>query len=134
MENETKFTDEEIIKMLECCSCIGSCDGCPLDKVNCGDLCARVLMRNALDLINRQKAEIERLDTIVNPKEHSGSFFMMINEAEEKTEAYIRQLKAETIKEFAERLKTYYRNLDRTAGVLVEYHIDQTVREMLEEG
>ena len=41
----------------------------------------------------------------------------------------VEKAKAEAITEFAERLKTYYRNLDRTAGGLVEYHIDQIVKE-----
>jgi hypothetical protein len=43
-------------------------------------------------------------------------------------------IKAEVVKEFAERLKTYYRNLDKTAGALIEYHIDEIVKEMLEGG
>lgn len=53
---------------------------------------------------------------------------------ENALEEQIKTVKAEAIKEFAERLKTYYRNLDRTAGGLVEYHIDVIAKEMLEGG
>ena len=57
------MTDEQIIKALEICSdeLIISCpDDCPFYD-ECGkDL--NVLKRQALDLINRQKAEIERLN------------------------------------------------------------------------
>ena len=56
------MTDNEIIKALECCkdgTAIG-CKKCPLyeDK---GQTCITILSHNAIDLINRQKAEIERL-------------------------------------------------------------------------
>ena len=54
------MTDNEIIKALECCSRSGwlnDCDGCPCyDKTE--DIqtseCQERLMKNALDLINRQ--------------------------------------------------------------------------------
>lgn len=51
-----------------------------------------------------------------------------------KTSQTLATVKAEAVKEFAERLKTYYSHLDRTAGGLVEYHIDQVVKETLEGG
>lgn len=50
------MTDNEIIKALECCS-KGDCDNCPN---NYGSCCYR-LAKKSLDLINRQKAEIEKL-------------------------------------------------------------------------
>ena len=51
------MTDNEIIKALECCI-NDKCQECPLNKLFCG---REVAMQYALDLINRQKAEIERL-------------------------------------------------------------------------
>lgn len=51
------MSDEEIKKCLECCISL-SCEGCPL-KNNHG--CLAISDENALDLINRQQAEIERL-------------------------------------------------------------------------
>lgn len=56
-----QLTDEEIIKALECCaSTSNECDECPLENVS-GSICQSIVCKNVLDLINRQKAEIERL-------------------------------------------------------------------------
>lgn len=85
-----KFTDEEIVKALECCCKEGGekgdwCSRCVFwDKE-----CATLLPKNALDLINRQKEELDDLREIVFT---------------DRSEA-IKKLKAEAIKEFAERLK-----------------------------
>ena len=46
----------------------------------------------------------------------------------------IKEARAEAIKEFAEQLKKYYRHIDKTAGALIEYTIDQKVKEFLEGG
>ena len=55
------LSDNEIIKALECCSKITfSCDGCPLQHLKYSE-CYELVIRSTLDLINRQKAEIERL-------------------------------------------------------------------------
>lgn len=51
------MTDNEIIKALECCRST-SCYDCPYNDEN---LCIDALLQYALDLINRQKAENERL-------------------------------------------------------------------------
>jgi hypothetical protein len=52
---DTKITDEEVIKALECCAEKG-CTNCPLKS----ELrCHRKLMKNVHALFNRQKAEIE---------------------------------------------------------------------------
>ena len=54
------MTDNEIIKALERCSTSYNCGDCPY-YCNAED-CPDPLMNDALDLINRQKAEIERLN------------------------------------------------------------------------
>ena len=59
---DKKLTDNEIIKALECCNKpIGKteCGICPL--YHSAGRCTENMLTNALDLINRQKAEIERL-------------------------------------------------------------------------
>ena len=90
---DKKFTDEEITKAVECCSdpCV-ICDECPLYCVgaNCSSF---ELHRYALDLINRQKAEIEKLKTNLNIE--------LDNFASE----YDDKIKAEAYKEFAEKLE-----------------------------
>jgi chromosome segregation ATPase len=55
------MTDNEIIKALECCAgnTEEKCRECPFHKLKIS--CIDGLERNALDLINRQKAEIEEL-------------------------------------------------------------------------
>ena len=62
------MTDNEIIKALECCanSCdngFAKCDECPRFAESEG--CTLRSMKDALDLINRQKAEIERLEAVI---------------------------------------------------------------------
>ena len=59
MKNEKKLTDEEIVKALKNCTDIENeegCENCPFSTGRCIDL-----KIHALDLINRQNAEIERL-------------------------------------------------------------------------
>ena len=55
------MTDNEIIKALKCCkSSVASCEECPMHVE--GVIChGYELNRKALDLIKRQRAEIERL-------------------------------------------------------------------------
>ena len=52
------MTDNEIIKALECCG-RESCNGCPYRNGKCHQ--GNPMIRDARDLINRQKAEIESL-------------------------------------------------------------------------
>ena len=57
------MTDNEIIKAMQCV--IGnsvSCSECEYQKALPFPSCSRMCAENALDLINRQKAEIERLE------------------------------------------------------------------------
>lgn len=57
---DKKLTDNEIIKALECClsPVAESCNDCPFYEENCLEISTE---RLALDLIYRQKEEIERL-------------------------------------------------------------------------
>ena len=56
------MTDNEIIKALECCrDC--NCEECPCCRIILGVThCTEIDQEEILDLINRQKAEIERLE------------------------------------------------------------------------
>ena len=69
--DRTKMTDEEVIKAFECCissSTSLACFNCPMAKNHeCNGSNTNVnklVVENALDLINRQKAEIEKLENI----------------------------------------------------------------------
>lgn len=54
------MTDKEIIKALECCrdKIFKGCDNCPMDEDND---CIEIVCANALELINSQLAEIEKM-------------------------------------------------------------------------
>ena len=56
-----KYTDEQIKKALECCSGSTCRTDCPLSNIS-EIPCDSILNTCALDLINRQEAEIERLN------------------------------------------------------------------------
>ena len=55
---DKKYTDEEIVKAVECCAGILECKNCPLIAE---DNCTYRNINYVLSLIKRQKAEIERL-------------------------------------------------------------------------
>lgn len=88
---EHKFTDEHIIKALDICGHFEACADCVLGDLGGIDKCIHTLMLNALDLINRQRAEIEKWQL-----------------AYDCADSALRELsvtRSEAIKEFAERLK-----------------------------
>ena len=98
------YTDEQIKQALKCCKGIG-CKECPF---RCGTaMCIRSLMAAILDLINRQEAEIERLQR--HNKEYRFCNLLgnvLVYSKNLKDYNNVRKgLKSEAIKEFAERLK-----------------------------
>ena len=94
---ECKFTDDEIVKALECCLADRViCDKCPIQRECESNPFDATLVRYSLDLINRQKEE-------------------------RKT------VRAEAIKEFAERLKA--KSEYGTINVS-PWQIDNLVKEM----
>ena len=95
------MTDNEIIKALECCKTpkCSNCAVCPMRGI--GTDCLGEVISNTLDLINHQKAEIERLTAMVEAAEEHFTPLPFKNAFDE----YIEKCKAEAIKEFSERLK-----------------------------
>ena len=90
------MTDKEIIKALKCCS------KNPLNCRECGykGRCNRIdcydyLKRDAFDLINRQQADNERLKKL-------------LAEADVNYNKCAKRFYKEGIKDFTERLKSYY--------------------------
>ena len=101
---DKKITDEEIIKVLECCADSKNyqCNKCPLYA----DCEKASIAENALDLINRQKSEIERLKEC--PKcvyEYDGEVTEYCVQGPCSNFKTVEQIKAEAYKEFAERIK-----------------------------
>ena len=111
------MTDEQIIKALECCrDC--KCKDCPCYNKET-DGCKELDEQDILDLINRQKSEIERL------KDEKLKCFL----AYEKDR---KRVKSEAYKEFAERLKTKFHTAMSFSFVHIHEVIDNLVKEMTE--
>lgn len=118
--SERKYTDEQTVKALECCAINCSCDGCPANYEEHDDLCARYIKRLALDLINRQKAEVEKLQKVNADLNESLRLAAEANKdlkaeverlkteqmmAEGYADALEERAKVESIKEFVRRFK-----------------------------
>ncbi len=148
---DKKFTDEEIIRTLECCAYSDGCERCQCSKQCDG---AEHLI-NALDLINRQKAEIERLKSeLSNTRrkallEASSKFaghsnyhgdtilckLICMAEGQEVGIAIpldMSEMKANAYKEFAERLKKETLS-DKGYDILQQGTIDNLLKELVGE-
>ena len=129
-ECENRISDDEIISSLEVIATTHNCSECKIRNCNWGDCnCSQITANAALDLINRQKAEIERLKEC--PK--------CIYEYDGKTTEYcvqgpcsnfktVEQIKYEAYKEFAEKLKKRF-YLCAGRCVVNVYHIDNLLKE-----
>ena len=92
------MSDDEIIKALECCSVHPmKCKKCPY-KGN--ERCTNAHRKDALDLINRQKAEIESL------KESLQYGNEICENCQADKDKGLKKAKTGAIKEFAKRLKS----------------------------
>ena len=109
------MTYKEIIKALECCASGKNCEECSLN-------CKAPTSKDILALINRQQAEIERLEK--HNKEVTENCLIVMNRTEERyntlfeeaKEILINEARAEAIKEFAERLKEGFNALEYRAN------------------
>ena len=115
------MTDNEIIKALELCVA-GRCNNkCPYAG---DDDCQEHNGNDILDLIDRQKAEIERLTINMN------AFGLGMKREKERADT----AKAEAIKEFAERVKLdFYYEFDEIIPSIMADKIDNLAKEMTEE-
>lgn len=159
-----KFTDDDVIKALECCRTIdgNDCKNCAYRRKVYGignGGCTNDLVGDALALINRQKAENERLNTVHADMIES---LRLAAEANKDMQAEVERLEelaaekqnlteqwknkvgellaekqiieAEAIKEFAQRLKA--ESILRSGCVPwydIQETIDTLVKEMMEE-
>ena len=106
------MTDNEIIKSMQCV--IGNemlCSECTYQKVLPFPSCRMMCAKNALDLINRQKAENERLE-----KE-----LMKCKLEKEMLYQNVEEIKSEAIKKFAERFAKALSEFDMSSVGLPDY-------------
>lgn len=153
---EHNYTDEEVIKALD--HCRNGERGSKCSKCEYATGCKHWLIGLALDLINRQKAEISALTSAVDnstkvflnlhdeykvQKEMIERLTKAIEVQEIMLENHDRKIKAtkvEAIKEFAEKLKSIYINDKRydrpnahTMIIKLFANIDDLVKEFTEE-
>jgi stalled ribosome alternative rescue factor ArfA len=132
------MNDNDIIKALECCR-VGkgsySCKKCPLFcRI---PACQSHLAEAALDLINRKKAEIDKLEAAAQmDAEHIDRQNQEIEGLRELAECfgeittYKRKMKHEAIKEFAKKLK----GMSKYGTINVSsWQVDNLVKELTEE-
>lgn len=108
------MTDNNIIKALECCKMpvgSGACNNCPLDYQRKKRLtsseksCTTLLFDYSLDLINRQRAEIERKGRILE------SYALQYGTVTDK-DVLLKRAKAEAVKEFCDKRGIEYVETD----------------------
>lgn len=93
---DKKYTDKDIISSLEIIATTCNCNECKIRSGKWGTCnCSETTANAALDLINCQKAEIEKLEKILNGRDQ------LVNAL---NKCY-NQAKSEAIKEFTEKLK-----------------------------
>lgn len=112
------MTDNEIIKALECCvywESDKSCEDCPENTYGFG--CGNKLAKHSLDLINRQKAEIEGLNIELQSMRSAANSY----------KTHYETAKSDAIKEFAHFVIDRSRN-----GVIYKSDIPDLVKEMTE--
>ena len=122
---DKKFTDEEIKSSLEVIATTRNCNECKIRNCKWGTCnCSQITANAALDLINRQEAEIEKLKGSTIVSNIMGS------------QRIKRDAKAEAYKEFAERLNEEAQIADcfDSYNMVVGTHfIDNLLKEMVGE-
>lgn len=133
---DKKFTDEEIIKALMC-HFNEELDEEPFQCVDCplyndtSPSCTEALKSYVLDLINRQKAEIERLRAKVETRTQEKLALGRIYTQKLKTVKY--EVYYEANKEFAERIREccdLNNDLSTDAWLSITADIDCVLKEM----
>ena len=146
------MTDNEVIKALECCLDISpsTCKSCSLFNVtNSTMVCSKIATKFALDLINRQQAEIERLKNILICFMGALGKVRNIDDIEsisqiplmtELNKGIRAEIKAEAYKECIENVKNYIKthcnpyskpDFDYDTSIKILNFIDNLVKEMV---
>ena len=120
------MTDNEIIKALKCCW-NGECNNCP-NQSNCAEIS---VFDSVIDLINRQKAEIERLINRVSVLAEIEKDYALKYGDDFDVSIVKKKIKSEARKEFAERLKA--KSKKRVSDIYGERIYFKDIDNLLEE-
>ena len=122
--NNKKLTDTEIIKALECCG-RESCFGFPYHgKCHQGN----PMIKDALDLINRQQADIEKLKETIEYKD------ICIEACEDTKSEAVKQCLAKVKNYIKTRCNPYGKpDFDYDTSIKILNFIDNLVKEMVGE-
>ena len=90
------MNDEQIVNALECCATAYDCPDCPFE-CDCGSM--QNLKTATVDLINRQKAEIERLK-----RQNERLEYAFVAECELSACPRKKEIRGEAIKEFVKKM------------------------------
>ena len=136
---DKKITDEEIKSSLEVIATTRNCNECKIRNCKWGTCnCSQITANAALDLINRQKAELEAIKdekavVFKLSEEQINEIKEQINETKEdllkSVEYNVRNIKAEAYKEFVQKAA-----IELTNAYSSEYAhwIDDTLNNLLE--
>ena len=132
-ECENRISNDEIISSLEVIATTRNCSECKIRNCNWGDCnCSQITANAALDLINRQKAEIERLKEC--PKciyEYDGNTTEYCIQGPCSNFKTVEQIKSEAYREFAEHLKEMWsNNYYDSPDVDFDEFVDNLLKEM----
>ena len=153
-ECENRISDDEIISSLEVIATTRNCNECKIRNCKWGTCnCSQITANTALDLINRQKAEIENAKAkikicaeVIKRQDTEIERLKTAFENSQKTSKYwhekcgelveeVQTAQSEAYKEFAERLKQkseYYENGQGWEGrICYEDDIDKLLKEMV---
>ena len=123
---DKKITDREIIKALECCLDISpsTCKNCPLFNVtNSTMVCSKIATKFALDLINRQKAEIDQWKEEAN--KHQNLWCEAVVDIE--------TAKAEAFKECIEKIQNQIKNNNAISAEWLRGFLNNLLKEKVSE-
>lgn len=122
---DRKFTDEDIRDSLRYHASRSLARCCQCAYLECNENCTELLAKDALDLINRQKAEIEELKIRNERQKHAIKVYQ------------IDETKTEAIKEFVGLLETVEEVVvtlnDETITAVDTFHIHRIAKKMMGE-
>lgn len=136
MSGKIVLTDEKLIEIWEICNSPLACQKCPLNNTSCAKILHNATLKalkNLVQLVELQKEENFVLEARLEGSQGANEILKAEIEAQCKAVKYYQkkatEIKAEAIKEFADRLKEN-NEFKYSTGVVFSRNIDNLVKEM----